>query len=151
MFKNFHWRHGVAIALAAFIGFIMFMVLVFPNGKQNSELVSDNYYEDELAYQTVIDAKKNAEQLGEKPVYQQTKDGIKITFPASEHPDHKNISFVLFRTDDKNLDVKKELSLDGGNSVLIPAKVLKQGSYTLMLKWKQNNKPFQLDYDVLWN
>lgn len=150
MLKNFHWGHGVAIALAAFIGFIMFMVLVFPNGKQNSELISDNYYEDELAYQKVIDAKKNAEQLAEKPVYQQTKDGINLTFPDSGNPDGKNISFVLFRTDDKNLDVKKDASLDGSNSVLIPAKVLRKGSYTLMLKWKRNNKPYQLDYDVLW-
>lgn len=151
MFKKFHWGHGVAIALAAFIGFILFMILVFPNGKQNSELISDNYYEDELTYQQVIDAKKNAEQLAEKPVYSQSANGIKLTFPSSINPEGKKINFVLFRTDDKNLDVKKEEVLDGTNSLQIPAKVISKGSYTLKVKWLENKKPYQLDYDVLWN
>lgn len=151
MFKKFHWGHGVAIALLAFIGFIMYMILVFSHGMQTSELVSDSYYEDELHYQEVIDAKKNAEQLAERPVYQQTPAGIKLVFPPNSNPDGKKVNFVLFRTDDKNLDVSKEESLDGSNSVFIPSKVISKGSYTLMLKWHQDKKPYQVDYDVLWN
>lgn len=150
MFKKFNWGHGIVLALGSFILFILFMIFIFPNGKQNSELVSDHYYEDELAYQDVIDAKKNADILAEKPAYQQLPEGIKITFPASGIPDGKKTDIVLFRTDDSNLDVKKELTLDAQNSVLIPKQVIFAGSYTLKMKWKQNNKPYQIDYDVLW-
>jgi hypothetical protein len=151
MFKKLNWGHGVAIALAAFICFIMFMIIIFPLGQQNSELVSNNYYEEELSYQEVIDAKRNAEKLPEKPVYQQLKDGIKITFPQSIKPDGKKIDFILYRTDDANLDVKKEALLDAANSILIPENVISKGSYTLKLKWQQNEKQYQLDYDILWN
>ncbi len=56
--KNFSWGHGVVIALAAFIIFILSMLFLFPNGQKNSEMVTDNYYEEELQYQDVIDAKK---------------------------------------------------------------------------------------------
>jgi len=94
--------------------------------------------------------KKNADQLSEKPQYQQNKEGIRITFPSNASIDQNLVSFELYRTDDANLDVKKEISVDAQNALLIPAKVLTNGSYTLKLKWKSNKKPYQLDYDILW-
>lgn len=150
MFKKFSWGHGVIVALASFIAFILFMVLVFPNGKQGAELVSNDYYNDELHYQEVIDAKNNADFLPEKPNYNQQSEGILILFPPSISPDKSTVHFDLFRTDDANLDVKKDLTLDGKKSILVPAKVLVNGSYTLKIKWFQNKKPYQIDYDVLW-
>ncbi len=151
MFKNISWGHGVVLALGSFIAFILFLIFVFSNGMQNSELVSDNYYQDELTYQDVIDAKTNAEDLPEKPVYQQTGEGITITFPQSAVPDDQQVNFDLFRTDDSNLDVHKKISLNSQQKFTIPSKVIVAGSYTLKLKWQKNKKPYQVDYDVLWN
>ena len=150
MFKKFNWGHGIVLALGSFIAFILFMILIFPNGQQGAELVTDHYYNEELQYQEVIDAKKNADLLTEKPIYNQQSVGIKITFPESISPDQSKINFELFRTNDANLDVKKEVALDEKKSFLIPAKVMSTGSYTLKLKWKSDKKPYQLDYDVQW-
>ncbi len=72
-----------------------------------------------------------------------------ISFPVSIKADENTVKFVLFRTDDSNLDVKKEVTLQH-NLFLIPTKVLSPGSYTLKLKWKENKKPYQVDYDILW-
>ena len=151
MFKKFSWGHGIVVALASFIAFILFMILIFPEGQQNSELVSDDYYQDELSYQTVIDSKKNADLLAEKPSFQQSPAGIKILFPETLTPENGKVNFELYRTDDSNLDVKKELSLDAAHAILIPANVISKGSYTLKIKWQQDKKPYQVDYDVLWN
>ncbi|QIG90968.1 nitrogen fixation protein FixH [Chryseobacterium sp. POL2] len=148
--KKLSWGHGVVIALGSFIVFILYLILVFPIGKQNAEMISDNYYEEELVYQDVIDAKKNAQHLEIKPIYSQDKNGIKLHFPSERKIDNKQIDIVLFRTDDSNLDIHKLERLDGTNSMLIPAKVLVPGSYTLKTKWKENNQSYQIDYDVLW-
>lgn len=150
MFKKFTWGHGVIVALGSFIVFILFLVLVFPNGKQNAELVSNDYYADELRYQEVIDAKTNAEKLDQKPTYAQNKQGITLAFPETALPDDSKINFELFRTNDANLDVKKELVLNGQHAVAIPAKVIVPGPYILKVKWMHNKKPYQLDYDVEW-
>ncbi len=150
MFKNFSWGHGVAVALGLFIAFILFMVFGFTHGQQTSELVSNNYYEDELQYQEVIDGKNNAQQLTEIPKYRESEKGINITFADTELPTDKKVRFELYRTDDANLDVKKELTLDSENSFLIPSKVISKGPYTLKLKWSKADKPYQVDYDVLW-
>ena len=150
MFKNFSWGHGVILALGSFIAFILFMVFGFTYGQQNSELVSDDYYRDELVYQDVIDAKRNAEKLAEIPKYQEIAEGMKITFPAEITPESKNLKFELFRTDDANLDVKKEVHLDQKNEIIIPRQVIFKGPYTLKIKWSHKKKPYQVDYDVLW-
>lgn len=148
--KNFTWGHGIVIALLSFIIFILSMLFLFPNGQKNSEMVTDNYYEEELKYQDVIDAKQRADKLQEKPVYSQDKTGIKITFPADYNSSNTTVKFVLNRTDDQNLDVKKTVTLDAGHSFIIPAQVLKLGNYTLRLNWTKDKTDYRMDYDVIW-
>lgn len=148
--KNFTWGHGVFLALASFIIFILSMVFLFPNGQKNSEMVTDKYYEEELQYQNVIDAKERADALKEKPVYSQNASGIGIKFPTEINNTNTKVNFVLNRTDDQNLDIKKEIKLDSSNSFLIPAALLKKGNYTLRLSWIKDKTDYRLDYDVIW-
>ena len=95
-------------------------------------------------------ANNNAAALKEIPTFSQNSDGIKIGFPSSIVPDSDKVSFSLYRTDDKNLDVIKDLQLSSEKDFLIPSKVLVKGSYTLKVKWSEASKPYQVDYDVLW-
>jgi hypothetical protein len=149
--KKFSWGHGVIVALLAFMLFIVGMIVFFPMGKQNAEMVSDNYYEEELLYQQVIDAKNRADKLEKRPQYFQDKTGIKITFPEDINSTNAKVGFVLTRTEDRNLDIiRKSENLDSQNSIFIPAKVIVKGNYTLKLHWVKENKDYQIDYDVVW-
>ena len=150
--KNFKftWAHGVVVALGLFMAFILYLIFIFPIGKQNSELVTESYYEDELVYQQVIDSKNNAETLQHKPAYTQTPEGIRITFPSEFTAQNTKANFHLYRTNDALLDVKKDFPLDEANGILIPAKVLTPGSYTLKLYFTKNDVNYQVDYDVEW-
>ncbi|MEC3875179.1 FixH family protein [Chryseobacterium salviniae] len=148
--KKFTWGHGVVIALLSFMAFILSMLFLFPNGQKNSEMVTDNYYEEELKYQDVIDAKNRADNLQEKPVYRQDKTGITITFPQDYNNSNTTVKFVLNRTDDQNLDIHKSVQLDANKSFLIPAQVLKLGNYTLRLNWTKDKTDYRMDYDVIW-
>lgn len=150
MLKKITWGHGIIIALGSFMAFILFLILIFPLGKQNADLISHNYYDEELVYQDVIDSKNRGTALTEKPIYQQNKNGIMITFPKERMVDSKMVDFVMFRTDDSTLDLKKTEQLDTHNNLNIPAKVLVPGSYTLKLKWTENKQSYQIDYDIIW-
>lgn len=147
---KFSWGHGVVVALAAFMIFILCMIFLFPNGQKNSELISDNYYEEELQYQDVIDAKKNADALQDNPTVQLQNNGINIAFPNAFSNHNSKFNFYLFRTDDKNLDVKKDFKLRHDNTFLITKKLLVKGSYTLKLKWNNGDKNYQRDFDIQW-
>lgn len=148
--KNFTWGHGIVLALASFIIFILSMLFLFPNGQKNSELVTEDYYEEELQYQNVIDAKKRADNLTEKPVYSQSADGITLKFPQDINNTNSKFSFVLNRVEDQNLDIKKAIKLEGNQSFTIPKEVLKAGGYTLRLSWTKNKTDYRIDYDVIW-
>lgn len=150
MFKKFSWGHGVVLGLGSFIIFILYMVIYFGNGMKNAEMVSDNYYEEELNYQEVIDGKKNGDLLPVKPEYIQDKSGISLSFPKEIMPLNKKISFVLYRTEDANLDIKKDMVLDDKNLFSIPGRLLTKGSYILKVKWVKDKKPYQLDYSLQW-
>lgn len=151
MLKKFTWAHGVILALACFICFILYLVLIFPMGQKNSELIADDYYEQELIYQKVIDAKTNADKLAEKPAYSVENGEMILQFSKDNAPESGNVSFYLYRSDDANLDIKKTEKLNAAGQLRIPGKVLVPGSYILKLNWERNNTPYQVDYDVQWN
>ena len=150
MFKKFTWGHGIAVALGSFMIFILSMIFFFSRGWQNSELITDNYYEEELAYQNVIDAKKNADELSEKPQYLQSTEGIKVIFPKDINNENAKFKIDLHRADDQKLDIIREMTLDAANAIHIPQNVLAKGNYVLRVHWTQNNKNYQMDYDLVW-
>ena len=129
----------------------MYLIFIFPIGKQNSELVTENYYEDELSYQKVIDAKNNAETLATKPQYAQLPYGIRVAFPKDINNENAKIEYYLYRTNDKTQDKTGSVQLDADNSFLIPKNFMIPGSYTLKVLWTKDKKDYQVDYDVEWN
>lgn len=150
MLKKFTWAHGIIIALGTFMIFILSLIFIFTRGWQNAEMVSNDYYADELQYQKVIDAKNLAAALPAKPVYTQSQHGLRISFPAEFSNANTKFRFELFRTDDERLDVRKEVTLGNDNSFTIPGKILAPGNYTLMVHWSKDQKDYQIDYDVVW-
>mgnify|MGYP000509856137 FL=1 len=59
-----NWGTGIVIVIAAFISFIMYFVITMStNNKYSYDLVTDNYYQQELQYQKQIEAEKNAKNL----------------------------------------------------------------------------------------
>mgnify|MGYP000485157236 CR=1 FL=1 len=148
--KKFTWGHGIALALLLFVGFILYLIFIFPIGKQNSELVTENYYEDELEYQKVIDAKKNAETLPQKPLFAQLPYGIRIAFPEELIDANTKVHFELYSTNDKTKDKKGDTSLDSNHTFIVPKELLSLGSYTLKVRWNKSGKDYQVDYDVQW-
>lgn len=148
--KKFTWGHGIALALACFIGFILYLIFIFPIGKQTSDLVSDNYYQDELEYQKVIDAKKNADQLSQKPFFAQLPYGIRIAFPKETIDAGQQVHYELYSINDKEKDKKQNVNLDNNNSFLVPKEMLSTGSYILKVRWKKSDIDYQVDYELVW-
>lgn len=149
---KFHWGHGLALAMAAFIIFILSMIFFFPNGQENSELVANDYYQEELSYQEVIDAKHNAELLPKElqPEYVQNEEGIKVIFPDKIVDKDSRVRFHLYRIDNQRLDIKKATTLDIKNAFFIPKNILVTGGYILKVYWQREGKKYQIDYELTW-
>ena len=56
---KFTWGTGILLAILAFAGFIMyFFIITLVDKKYDHELVTENYYAQELDFQKNIDAEK---------------------------------------------------------------------------------------------
>ena len=75
-----NFGHKLLLAFLLF-GILMFY-LVYQSLHTNFELVSKDYYQDELVYQQVIDATKNTNDLSSKASITQKGDEIHLQLPS---------------------------------------------------------------------
>ena len=80
--KKINWGVGIVITIVCFMGFIMFFVIkMSTDTKYDHDLVTEEYYKEELAYQDQIDAQQNSAHLAENIQVEVSAEGIQILFP----------------------------------------------------------------------
>ncbi|HRN47850.1 MAG TPA: FixH family protein, partial [Niabella sp.] len=73
------WKYIVILILAFFLVGILSMVYVAH--RQTNEMIDDNYYDKELAYQGVIDAKRNMQGLNDSVLVTESDSEVKVQIP----------------------------------------------------------------------
>ncbi|MBT8310759.1 MAG: FixH family protein, partial [Flavobacteriaceae bacterium] len=124
-----NWGTGIVIAFIAFISFIMYFVINMNiNKKYDHDLVTDDYYKEELKFQNDIDKEKNAKDLESNITWKKTDKGLLLAFP--EYLDFKKIKgkVFLYRPSNKQFDFEIPISLSDYN-LLIPDNRLLDGRW----------------------
>lgn len=138
------WGTRIALFYGSFVAFILF--LVYMAVKQDFDLVADNYYEQEIAYQERIDQMTNANSDGQKVLITKGDDGYQLAF--SEKAEDVKVHF--FRPSDDTKDVLLEEA--AVESVLaVPSSQLIAGKYLVKVEWKANGKTYFQEDDLFVN
>lgn len=128
-----NWGTGIAALICAFLAGMIGMVIAAVS--QNYDLVADNYYEQEVQYQRIINQKKNALQLAERPVWEYApQSGLTLRFPAGAAV--RQGIWTLYRPSDRKLDRSAALQLSERGEQSIASEQLRRGPYTLQLDWE---------------
>ena len=144
--KKLNWGVGIVITIACFIGFIMFFVIKMSTDKKyDHDLVTEEYYKQELAYQDQIDAQQNSARLAKNIQVEVTAEGIQIKFPSEKKDIKGEVS--LYRPSNKKLDLEIPISLEN-QQMLIPAEKLVEGKYKLSINWKSNKTTYLYKKDL---
>ena len=77
---NINWGHKIILVFVLFVSLIA--TLVYKSIHTNFELVTKEYYKDELVYQQVIDGTNNANKLGGVTTVSSDEQFVNITLPA---------------------------------------------------------------------
>ena len=105
------------------------------------ELVSEDYYKEELHYQEEIDKLENAKRLEQDLQLINSPEGLRIVFPQDMSPEKISGKAVLKRLDNKKLDLDIDLKLDK-NQVLIPDEKLVHGKWVVSIDWKYEDQEY---------
>ncbi|WP_100612605.1 FixH family protein [Confluentibacter lentus] len=137
-----NWGTGIVLAFIGFISFIMYFIITLNvNDKYDHDLVTEDYYAEELKYQEDIDKLNNAKNLDENISYKRTAEGLLIVFP--KHIDLNNITghVFLYRPSNKQLDFDTVISLSKPY-LLIPDKRLVDGRWNIKVDWQYNGQSY---------
>lgn len=137
-----NWGTGIVIAFALFMTFILFFVFkVQSNSKYDNELVTENYYQQELKVQGNIDKISNANALKNKVEIQKVAEGIQITFPKDFEYNKIKGKVSLYRPSSQKLDFEIPISLSSSH-LLIPKSNLVGGLWDITIDWTYNESSF---------
>jgi len=137
-----NWGTGIVLAFIGFIGFILFFVVKMSmDDRANHDLVTDEYYKEELAYQKEIDAEKNANNLSSKLAIKKTPEGLMVLFPDNINTEKIKGTVSLYRPSNKHLDFDLPISLSN-SQLLIPDKRLLDGRWDIKIAWEYYDKPY---------
>ncbi len=137
-----NWGTAIVLAFVGFISFIMYFVIKMnTNEKYEHDLVTEEYYKKELAFQKEIDAEKNGKALKNNVIVKKVPDGLVIIFP--EDKNYRDITGVisLYRPSNKKLDF--EIPIDLSNSeYIISNNNLIEGRWNIIIDWKYENTSY---------
>ena len=145
-----NWGTGIVIAIVLFISFIMFFVIKMTTSKEfDHDMVVEEYYKKELAYQEEIDAEENLKLLSETIKGNKTREGWLLTFPETiETSKVKGIVF-LYRPSNKQLDFDFPIEFSGSN-LLIPDKRLLDGRWNITVTWDYEGKEYMYKKSITY-
>ena len=139
-----HWGYRIALVYTAFVFFMLF--LVYRAFQESFDLVTPNYYQEELRHQEKIDQKALAQALGaDKPSLRIDAQGLQIIFKPELLEAVEGGEIYLFRPSDARLDKRMALkpALETGQQRIALAD-LEQGVYEVQLAWQMNKQAYFL-------
>jgi hypothetical protein len=141
---KFNWGYKILFVYLAFAGGILYMVYL--TTLQNRDLVSENYYEEELAYQKVIDQSAKTAQLSAvvKVNVNQNNRVIEIQLPPEFNTNNVVGKWSLYFAADRKMDLEGTINTNDGSQV-IQLPVGRNGNYTLKLEWESNRQSYYFE------
>ena len=144
---KFTWGTGIFITIIIFVtfftGFIIFSLT------RDVNLVTKDYFPDEIAYDVKIDKIQNTNKLKEKVKLNINNNILRIVFPSFIKDLSKFKGTVLFfyiksARKDKSYNIKP----DNNNSQFFDLTNYVKGRYTVKVDWSYNNKAYYQEQTI---
>ena len=139
-----NWGKWITVSFILFAVFIGVLVTVCV--RQNINLVSTDYYKQELDYQNQIERNNNTQALLLKPQIAIANNAVQVSF--KDFNTVKNGELKLFRPSDSAFDVTFELKPTTDTLQIFSLNNMQKGMYKAQLKWAMNDKEYYLEETI---
>ena len=111
------------------------------DSRAEHDLVTEEYYKEELAYQQEINAQTNASKLATQVQIIKGEEWLEISLPMEFNAQNTKGSVSFYSPSNKQLDFDLPLSWSKSH-LLIPDKRLLDGRWDIKVYWEQNGKAY---------
>ena len=138
------WRIGIL-----YVGFVLFMgTLVIASNRQHFDLVSKDYYGEEIAYQKVIDAGKNQAALSQPLSIHASGQSVTIDFPDEFKSRSLSGDIQFYSPVDADWDRNFKINAQN-NTVTIARSALKNTRYTIKISCNVDGKSYYQESEIM--
>lgn len=135
-----NWGIKITILYLSFVGLIVTMVGM--SSREKVELVSANYYEQELAFQDKLTKSERSNALTEPLSWEVKTGAVQLQFPKEFSGQAIKGNVFFFRPSDAGMDKTVEFQTGATTSREIDTKGMKQGVYKMEINWEVDNQKF---------
>lgn len=141
------WGYKILFGYLAFVAGIVFLVVKASSEK--FDLVTKDYYEQELKYQQVIDQAANAAKLSAPVRVEKAEGKITVRFPEEMKDIKKTIDFYLYFPADAKKDFRKKIETgDIEFTEALPAGI--SGLHVLKLFWEAGSVKYYYEQKIFF-
>ncbi len=140
-----NWGNKLIIVFIVFAA--LMATLVYKATHTKFELVSKEYYNDELTYQDRIDGAANSSKLGELSVTKNTA-GVLLSFPNQMKNKIVKGEAWFYSKTDATQDRKIAITIDENAQQLIAFDQLAKAGYTIKINWTEGNKKYYSEKEI---
>lgn len=139
-----NWGKGIFIFYSLFVIAILWVVVFSFSVDVN--LVSEDYYQQEIAYETQIERIKNTASLKNRPSVVLKKSFIELAFPLELTP--KGVIY-LFRPSDGLQDRRIAIALGANGTQQVDFSTQEAGKWIAKLTWSQDDKEYYQEFIIV--
>jgi len=141
------WGYKIMFVYIAFV--IGMGFLVYKASSQKFDLVTKDYYNQELKYQQVIDQAANSSKLSAPVTVERNEGELKIRFPSEMQGKKKLVDFYLYYAADAKRDFRRSFELNE-NELVQALPVGMKGMYELKLSWETEGEKYYFEKKLLF-
>lgn len=136
------WAWGITGTYVAFAG--MTLTMVFVAFSQNTDLVSEDYYQREIDHQQHMDRVARTQSLPNGVVWSfgHEEGALILHFPPGHFDDGPTGSVQLYRPDNASLDQTHDIGLDDSGHQRIALAGLVSGRWHILIEWQADGKHY---------
>ncbi|MEK7780436.1 MAG: FixH family protein [Verrucomicrobiota bacterium] len=142
------WPTAIVVFFVLAITFII--TFIAWSLRQRDDLVSADYYEREVRYQSQLDTLNRSQALAVTTVvtFEPAQQSIVIALPSNQTQGATG-SIQLYRPSDARLDRELPLALTADGTQRLDAKQLRDGLWKVRVMWNVNGQDYFLDQPVI--
>jgi hypothetical protein len=140
------WRYIVITILAVFV--VGMLGMVYLASRQHISMFDEDYYEKEVKFQEVINARQNLERLNDSILITEENDAVKMKIPLAAAQNISEGYVEFLRQSDETKDKKVTIAVDAAGVQLLPKSDFIKGFYKLRARWKSNGVEYYDERDI---
>jgi hypothetical protein len=146
--KSKVWAYGLTVFYVCFVLTVISACVIL--GKKRFDLVSADYYAEEIAYQDRIDSESRTKGLAGQPVFTVINhETVNVQFPAALIERVEQGDIVLYRPSDARKDMKVALSLAETGMQTVTLETPLRGLWSARVSWSMEGETYYHEQAVI--